>query len=295
MKQFYLVETTTKDKLIHQGIFFKPSQPGKKAILWVHGLASTFYSNVPLFTEFSKQCEKRGTGFASFNNRGHDIVTGIKKVDPSSDKGYTRIGGGAGIETFKDSVYDIEAGVAFLQDQGFSKVIVVGHSTGSNKTCYYAATQTNEDIEGFVLAGPVSDLNAPGVDYAGVTKNIQKVKTYIKKGKGDVLLEGFYDLPLTPKRYVSLFDETSNEDMFDYFGSGKKLKSFLSKIRKPLLIILGEKDEYLNKPAGNALKIFDRYTVSPKYQSVVIHDGLHSFNGKERQFVHTILQWMKGL
>lgn len=292
MKQFYLAEIVTKDKLIHQGMFYKPTRPGKKAILWVHGLASTFYGNVSLLAEFAKQCEELGVGFASFNNRGHDVVTGIKKVDLSSDKRYTRIGGGAGVETFKESINDIEAGVAFLRAQGFSKVIVVGHSTGANKTCYYAATQNNPRVAGFVLAGPVSDLNTPGVDLAEITKNIQKMKTYIKKGKGDALLEGVYDLPLTPKRYVSLLGD---EDMFDYFSGGKKLKTFLSKIHKPLMIVLGAKDEYLNKPAKNALKVFDRYAVSPKYKSVVIKGSFHSFNGKERQFVHEVVQWVRGV
>src|SRR3989344_909522 len=168
MKQFYLAEIVTKDKLIHQGIFFWPKRPTKKAILWVHGLTSTFYSNVPLLTEFAKQCEREGVGFASFNNRGHDIVAGIKKVDPSSDKGYTHIDGGAALETFKDSTYDIEAGVTFLKYQGFSKIIVVGHSTGSNKTCFYAAGRKNTAIVGYVLAGPVSDRNTPGVDLAKI-------------------------------------------------------------------------------------------------------------------------------
>lgn len=219
-------------------------------------------------------------------------MTGIKKVDPSSDKGYTRIRGGAALETFKDSVHDIEAGVAFLRAQGFSKVIVVGHSTGSNKVCYYAASQNNNSIVGYVLAGPVSDRNTPGVDLAQIRRNIQKMKIQVKQGKGEMIVEDVYDMPMTPKRYVSLLD---SEDMFDYFGMGKKLKSFLSKIRKPLLIILGEKDEYLNKPARTALKVFDRYAVSPKYKSVVIQDGLHSFNGRERQFVHTMLQWVSGL
>jgi len=291
MKQFYLVETTTKDKLIHQGIFYKPSRPGKKAILWMHGLASTFYSNISLLTEFATQCEVRGIGFASFNNRGHDIVTGVKKVDRSSEKGYTRVGGGAGIETFTDAIHDIDAGVAFLSTQGFSQVVVVGHSTGSNKTCYYAATQNNNRIAGYVLAGPVSDLYAPGVDHAEISKKLQKMKMHIKSGKGDVFLEGLYDFPMTPKRYVSLFSETSNEDMYDYFGTGKKLRPFLSKIRKPLLIVLGERDEYLNKPVKEALDIFDQYAATPKYKSLVIQGGLHSFNGQEKEVVSAILRW----
>ncbi len=299
MKQFYLAEIVTKDKLIHQGIFFPTSSRksgtswGKpsRAILWVHGLTSTFYSNVPLITEFAKQCEKHGFGFASFNNRGHDILTSGKKVDPSKEKGYVRISGGSGIEVFKDSVLDVEAGIDFFGSQGFSKIIVIGHSSGSNKTCYFAATRNNPRVAGYVLAGPVSDLNAPGVDFGRIRRNVSRMKTFVNKQKGNVLVEDVYDIPLTPKRYLSLFDEASVEDMFDYFGSGAKLNSFLSKIHKPLMVILGAKDEYLNKPAREALKVFDRYSVSKNYKSVVIPGGLHSFNGKEREFVQAILEW----
>lgn len=80
MKQFYLAEIVTKDKLIHQGLFYKPTNLGKKAILWVHGLSSTFYGNTKLLEAFGEYCEKEGIGFAVFNNRGHDVVTGIKKT-----------------------------------------------------------------------------------------------------------------------------------------------------------------------------------------------------------------------
>jgi alpha-beta hydrolase superfamily lysophospholipase len=81
MTAFSLSEITTADKLIHQGIFFNPSKPGKKAILWVHGLSSTFYSHIELLNEFAKQSEVNGFGFAAFNNRGHDAISGARKLD----------------------------------------------------------------------------------------------------------------------------------------------------------------------------------------------------------------------
>lgn len=76
MKQFYLTEIVTRDKLIHQGVFFKPKKPGKRALLWVHGLTDNFYGDVSLYEEFSKLADKTGIAFAVFNNRGHDVVTG---------------------------------------------------------------------------------------------------------------------------------------------------------------------------------------------------------------------------
>lgn len=144
MKQFYLAEIITEDKLIHQGIFFKPKKPSSvprrgtsagKAILWVHGLTGTFYGNIKIFDAFAQACEKEGWGFASFNNRGHDMVTGARRLDSTNPKGYSHVLVGAGLERFEECIYDIEAGVQFLIDKGFSEVIVVGHSTGAIKAC----------------------------------------------------------------------------------------------------------------------------------------------------------------
>ena len=157
MKLFYLVETVTRDKLIHQGLFYRPKNPGKKAILLVHGLTSTFYGGIKLLEALADECENAGFGLATFNNRGHDMITGIRKVDRRKPKGYGHMIGGAGYENFKDCIYDIEAGVDFLANQGFSEIIITGSSTGANKVCFYASKTKNPHVLGFVLASPSSD------------------------------------------------------------------------------------------------------------------------------------------
>ena len=72
---FELVEITTKDKLIHQGIFFRPQKPVNKALLWVHGLTSTFYGNISLLNELAQQGEAHGFGFALSSNRAKQAST----------------------------------------------------------------------------------------------------------------------------------------------------------------------------------------------------------------------------
>jgi hypothetical protein len=114
MKQFYLSEITTKDGLAHQGIFFAPKKHGKRAILWVHGLSAAFYNDIHLFEVVAEACEKNGWGFALFNNRGHDLIAGIRKYDETPPNGYSYYPGGAGSEVFEESILDIDAGIAFL-------------------------------------------------------------------------------------------------------------------------------------------------------------------------------------
>ena len=293
MKPFYLVETVTRDKLIHQGLFYRPKNPGKKAILLVHGLTSTFYGGIKLLEALADECENAGFGLATFNNRGHDMITGIRKVDRRKPKGYGHMIGGAGYENFKDCIYDIEAGVDFLANQGFSEIIITGSSTGANKVCFYASKTKNPHVLGFVLASPSSD-RLTITDKNRLEKNLLQMQDFVNQGKSDELQIGYHFFPLTPKRYLSLFIPNSLEDTFDY-GDPRPRLTYFSRIRKPLLVILGEIDESLDRSPEKVLSVFAECQTSVNYKSVIIPGSLHGFDGKEARLVKIIVAWVKNL
>ena len=197
MKQFYLAEITTKDKLVHQGIYFEPKKKGKRAILWAHGLTDNFYGDMGLMEALVETLGKDGWGIASFNTRGHDVVSFIKKLDSLSPKGHTSMTIGAGYENFKECVYDIDAGIFFLEQQGFKEIIIAGASTGANKVCYYAGTQNDPRVVGVIRVSPISDvpIESQSKEYK---PNLKQMKTLTKQGKGDVLLDNVSYLALTP-------------------------------------------------------------------------------------------------
>lgn len=292
MKQFYLAEIVTKDKLIHQGIFFRPKKPGKKAILYVHGLTSTFYGNIKMLEAFAEGCQKSGFGFAAFNNRGHDIVTGIKKIDSREPKGYAKVSGGAGSERFEDCVCDIDAGISFLAKQGYSEIILAGHSTGANKVCYYAGIKKDPKVKGVILLSPVSDRLDPTLDKEKTAKLVTDMKKMIDDGQGDELLSGVHAFPVTPWRFVSLYAPHAVEDVFDYGDAMPTLTCF-STIIKPLFVLIGSQDEYLHRPVEHVIEVFTKHARSKCYQSVIVPDALHSFNRKEKKVVSAITRWVK--
>lgn len=293
MKQFYLAQIVTRDKLIHQGLFYRPSRPGKKAILWVHGLTDNFYGDLSALEEMASQCEREGIGLASFNTRGHDIVASIKKLDPKNPKGHTSLSLGSGYETFTECVYDIDAGITFLVNEGFSQIILAGISTGANKVCYYAGTTKDPRVAGTLLISPISDvpIESKGKEYR---KNLARMKSMIRQGNGDALLDGVSYLALTPKRYVSLFEPGSAEDVFDYYAKKPRLTMF-SRIKIPLYVIFGEKDEYCDRPVQDILAVFRRRQQSKQYAETVIPGAYHSFGGKEKELVDAMVGWIKTL
>lgn len=294
MKPFYLAEITTRDNLIHQGIYHQPKHKSNTAILWVHGLTSAFYHNLTIYQKLIETGEKTGLGFAAFNNRGHDMVTGIKTVDAQSATGFGHADGGAGREVFEECILDIDAGITFLGQQGYQKVILLGHSTGAIKCSYYAGTTRDSRLGGIVLAGPMSDRLGEQKHNPKLATSVQKMVRMIQKGKGDVLMNDLMFLPVTPKRYVSLFKRGSNEDHLDY-GDKMPLMRYYSDIKLPLLVILSELDDYLDRPVTEVQAVFDRYTTSPRYASVVIPGAPHSYEGKEHEFVQTVVAWVKSL
>lgn len=294
MKQFYLAEIETKDKLSHQGIYFAPTKKEKRALLWIHGLSAAFYTGMSLYEAFVDACEKEGWGFAHFNNRGHDLIAGVRKMDGTPPYGYSYYPAGAGQEIFEESVLDIEAGIDFLVGQGFSEIILVGHSTGANKACYWAATQKNPHVIGVVLSGPMSDRLHGITDFVKFKKDLAYMHKLVDEGRDNELLLGYFFFPITPKRFISLFEPRSTEDVFDYGESEPKLKYF-SQITLPLLVHLAGKDEGADRPIEEIRKTFDAHAKSRKYKSVVIPGALHRFNGSEREAVAAIVEWAKTL
>lgn len=291
--KYELVDIVTKDQLVHQGMVHIPVGCGKTAVIWVHGLTGTFYSNTKTMSLFAQMCAERGVAFGAFHTRGHDYVASAHKLDATSEKGFVYETVGAGVENFTDCVKDIEAMVAFFSGRGFNKVVLVGNSTGANKVCYYAGTVNNPRVAGVVLSGPMSDRYSASDEQTN-QKHQAIMEQKIREGKGDELLSGFDFFPLTPKRWMSLLAVGSPEDVFNYHDEEGALATF-SKITIPLLVMFGGSDEHADRPVVEIQKAFDAHAKSSMYKSVVVDGADHGFTGKEHTFVDVIVSWAASL
>lgn len=288
---FILVETITKDGLVHQGILSRSSKDTKRALVWVHGLTGRFYGDVELMNMLADACDKEGMAFASFNNRGHDIIAGLRKVDPNEASGYKHVTMGAGMEVFEECVFDIDAALTFLANQGFTQVILAGHSTGANKVCYYAANVPDPRVIGVVLAGPMSDRLSKHTDKENYDNNLAVLKDLIDSGRGDALLTKTHWMPITAKRAWSLLSPNTKEDVFNY-GDTKKILEEFKRISVPKLVVLSENDETADRPVADIRKVFDAHAGSTSYKSVMIPDTTHGYDGKKDIFVSEVMSWV---
>lgn len=290
MKPFIISEIQTSDGIIHQGMYFCPKKPGKRAMLWIHGLTSNFYSSIKRIDEIVSLCDSFGIGLASFNNRGHDMLASAHRLDKKSKSGYSYITIGSGIEQFEDSIYDVEAGIEFLVTNGFTEVFLIGSSTGANKACYYSAMQKNDYVKGVILLSPLSDRLAARVS------NLKRLFLLTCKflGLGKLLLSSGAYFPGTVNRFLSLLTPKSSEDVFDYGDAEPRMKRF-SRITQPLLVLFGGLDSLADRDITQIKAIFDAHQRSSDYTSIIIPETDHGFDGKEKDLAKRIVKWINAV
>jgi pimeloyl-ACP methyl ester carboxylesterase len=170
----------------------------------------------------------------------------------------------------------------------------VGHSTGANKVCYYAGTKRDVRVLGVVLAGPMSDRYSVNTDKKNYAKNHAMMKKLVSEGKGNELFSSRHFFPMTPKRWLSLLEPGSKEDVFNY-GDTINALSVFARIRKPLLVVFSEYDETADRPIEKIKSVFDAKTRASAYKSVVIPGATHGYTGKEQQFVDTVISWASSI
>lgn len=286
MRPAHVIEIVTPKKVVLNGLWLGPRKP-KRVVIWVHGLGSTMFSKLFIV---DKLVDKT-TAVLAFNNRGHDKVANVQTVSGK------RIQGGAAHEVFTDCADDIQGAVNFAKKSGFKNIFLAGHSTGCQKSIYYASKQVDRNVRGIILLAPISDWAAE-VHLKGKRK-VEKVakvaRTLMARGGGRTLLLGgpwgiWVDV-LDAQRFLSLYTPESVEEIFSYAQPKRKPKT-LKSVKIPILVLLAGKDEYGDRPArkigdwfAEHLKIGDKIAVVPKVG--------HSFKGAEKKVAGLIRGFMK--
>ena len=284
------IQIVTPRKYVLDGLWFGAARP-KRAIIFVHGLSNDAFSKHALVAPLASAT----TAVIYFSNRGHDVVTGIKRLDRLTPKGYRRVWGGVAHEVFTDCVDDVQGAINFVHKQGVRKVYLVGHSTGCQKIVYTLSKMRQQSaIAGAVLLCPVSY-------YASVKKTTKPkelaqaqraARALVKQGKPHQLLP--YDVwptPLDAQRFLSLYTPDSKEEIFTY-AQPKKLPRTLQKVRVPLLTVLAGSDEYHDRGTPELVTWFKNHITSARSTVFAIPGATHNFTSKEHQVVRAVGNWM---
>ncbi|MBN1622477.1 MAG: alpha/beta fold hydrolase [Endomicrobiales bacterium] len=149
------ISFVTKDGIVINGLYQKPSSARRKVFILLHGLGS----NQEEWQGFIKRLIKYGNGFLSYDARGHGNST--QKEDGQTIN-YQNFGASGQNTHWEKMVSDLEEAVKYLETKRAireNRIGLIGASLGANVCLIYASK--NEKIMPVVLL-------SPGLNYAGL-------------------------------------------------------------------------------------------------------------------------------
>lgn len=278
-----LVRIRTRDGFFLDGIASEPERKGRSALIWIPGLGSVFYSGQTLTSELAAAANRRGIGYFKFNTRGHDYVA----------RGNGQRHGGAAFERFRDCLHDIRAMVAFVKKRGYRDIILAGHSTGANKVLYYTAKTRDRRVRSIMLLGSISDVAAMAKDIGWhELRRRVRIAEKIATRDPDALVPREWGI-WSARRYLSLYRPGEAEDTFPYYRANARW-SALRSVRNPLAMIIGSRDEHLDRPARELVEAFRKNaTATSSFTGIIIPRAGHGFQKRERELARAIVHWIQ--
>lgn len=133
-----IVMYTTTDGFNLYGAWYQQNKAAI-ALLMIHGYCSNFY-RTPL-RNIAEYLAPRGYACLVANTRGHDRLANTEGQQPAE---------GALVERISESPRDLLAGIEWLRERGYRRIILIGHSLGGLKSLHFAAHHAVNELAGLV-------------------------------------------------------------------------------------------------------------------------------------------------
>ena len=291
------VEFQTKDGLTLPGLLYR-GKKDKAVVIYLHGngSSSVFYDEVenrPLASALAK----KNISTLYFNNRGAHI---IKKLNVRVGKRDERKRFGMAYEKIKECIEDVDGAISFLKKQGYRKFYLAVASTGANKICVYNFYKPKNDVEKYILLCGGDDT---GIYYHTLGKSkfwrlLAEAKKKTKAKHGEEIIKEI--LPDEFFSYIGFFDIANPDGDYNIFPfyevlrrvklSTKPLFRHFKSIRKPTLVVYGDKDEYAWGNVPKVVEILKSY--QPKLVYRIIKGADHGFKNRENQLAGIMASWL---
>ncbi|KAI1777519.1 DUF1749-domain-containing protein [Hypoxylon cercidicola] len=217
---------------------------------------------------------------------------------------------GFGFARLADDVADISALVKYLRSIGKQRVVLLGHSTGSQDCMEYTSPSHDvEPVEGYILQAPVSDRAAMAQEMgeAQLDGGLKVAKELIDAGRGhermqpEHLSPSFHNTPISAARWYALGATDGEDNYFDPGLPAHVIEPYWQRIDKPLLILHSGNDEFVPRSLDkNALVGYWRSLCQPGIASELsgtIPGAGHRVEEPDSEvwLVNTVVQFLRSV
>lgn len=275
-----IVWIKTDDGIEHDGLVMRPSGPPTgTAVVWMHGYTGRF--SEPHQIRIGRYLAERGHVFVSGNNRGRDF--GVRLVGEPG--GAFRIGGGWW-ELASEAWLDIKAWLDFASTTlAPRQLVLAGHSYGAVKVTWYQGERQDPRLAGLISAsGPFG----PPSKRPELGEPLEVARRLVAQGGGLDLLP--FDRGGQPDTLSAQTLVDRGDALVDVYGL-EGGDSPVSRVRCPLLVILGTKEPQIGSPAE--LEIVKRNARSSARADTALIEGAdHWYQHCEEDVAQAIFEWL---
>ncbi len=281
MNSYNLINVITEDNIRLNGLYSLGDKT-KSACIFIHGFTTDFYSH-QFYHSITDKLKKQSNAVVFAQTRGTGIQTEFLKTDGEG------VFIGSYYEKLSEAHLDVSAFIEFLTKEGYKEIVLVGHSLGTIKSVRYLFEGRHKDkITKLILLAPFDKnafmkIKAPGKWHSFV----EKAKEKINEGKGReiVPVPEWEDYPVSYETFYSWYEQSDLSCIWDFYRKDYNFP-ILQKIKIPVKVILGEKDDFVNYPqfgvsAQKALGIIKRYISS--CETFLIPGSGHTYFGFEKE------------
>lgn len=265
--------------------YHTPSSDSDTVLLNIHGTGSDFYVE-EFEEEFHSRLPVHGVATLFIQNRGHHVMDYWQKT-------------GAALEMFEDCLIDIDTWIECAFSLGYTKIILQGHSLGTEKVVYYMNRGKHADkVIGVILLGFADSygntVDKPEKVGGAVEKLLTEARAMVRDGKGDEFLRSCWNchagvLPKSAASFLNFFSPNSELSKALPLRKGKDLLMYRN-IKVPILGIVGELDQWTMIPVEDAAELLRMENKSATVH--IIPGSGHSFEGYEKQLVDIVTQFI---
>jgi pimeloyl-ACP methyl ester carboxylesterase len=280
-----LVRFAASDDLDLAGLLFEPKRESARAAIFIHGMGGSFESKRTNL--LARAFTEAGIAFFAFNNRGSYVL---------------RRNGGMANEVIRDGVHDIEGAIRELRRRGYRDITLIGHSTGANKIAvfdhYMDHYRRRNLAKRYVLLGGGDDTGLAYL-HLGARRFTSALRQAREKRRSEELAPPALAPHVTTWRaFYDMANPDGDYNVFPFLEVMRGIRlsrrprfRYLRAIRKPALVLYGDRDEYCHGDVSRCVSILAD-VVGPNFELAIMEDADHGFSGREEELARVIIDWM---
>jgi pimeloyl-ACP methyl ester carboxylesterase len=282
--KYPIVKTITSDHLELFGILAEADGEKDIVLINIHGTSGCFY--IEEYTSFLvEELPALGISTLFTNNRGSHVMEAWQQS-------------GAALEMFEDCVLDIDAWIRYVLSLGYRRIILQGHSLGTEKVVYYLNRGNPPPaVAALILLGVSDSFGNQALIAKGFPVDpMVEAKQLMAEGRGEQFLTSVWRphggaVPKSAASYLNFFSPGSELSKALPLRQRGKL-SYYRGIRVPILIVVGECDPFTCIPVPEALDLLQKE--NSRTHTRLIAGADHDFSGKGKELADVIEEFLKG-